>query len=382
MPNANDVNLLQVAQGRGLLDQSLAAACMSELIESERAGRPVRLAQVLLRRRLLTSSQIMGLMQELRDVSASGEKVVGEDTFFGMSQVSDSPSSVGSGEQIGGWILDREIARGGMGILFEGHHPQDPRQRVAIKVLNAEAAATENVLRRFQQEAQLAATLDHPNLIKVHGAGHDQLLHYLVMDYFEGRSLADLIRPGKLAPKKAIDVVAKIARACEHMHACGVVHRDIKPGNIMVGRGGAVCLVDFGLAKDTLRQGTILTMYGKLVGTPAYMSPEQARGEISAVGAWSDVYSLGAVLFRCVTGRYPWAESTFMKTIQAIATQDPPSIAAYRPDAPPALEGILLRAMAHDPKARPGAGQLAAELEQLPQQVPILMPPAPPSPDA
>jgi serine/threonine protein kinase len=376
MPHAHDVQLLQFAQTRGLIGESLAAACMSEIIASEQAGRPLRLAQVLLRRRVLSSSTIQGLMQEMRDVVASGEKVVGSETFHGMATTADR-STGPSGDSIGGYALLREIARGGMGILFEGRTAQG--EPVAVKVLSAEATQDPSMVRRFRQEAELAATLSHPNLIKVHEAGFDQGLHFLVMDFFVGRSLAELIRPGRLAPKKALEVGATVAEACGYMHGCGVIHRDLKPGNIMVGKEGRVCLVDFGLAKDLLRQGTILTQLGKLVGTPAYMAPEQARGELSAVGPWSDVYSVGAVLFRAITGRYPHAGQTFMKTIQAISTQQAPPLRSYRPDAPAELDAIVSRAMSLDPRARPEAGALAHELRDLLATTPVVMPPAPPS---
>ena len=376
VPHSHDVQLLQIAQARGLIGESMAAACMSEIIASERGGRPLRLAQVLLRRRILSASLIQGLMQEMRDVSASGEKVVGSDTFHAMNASADN-STGPQGDAIGGYALLRELARGGMGILFEGRSPQGAP--VAVKVLSAEAMQDPAMVRRFRQEAELAATLSHPGLIKVHEAGFDQGLHFLVMDFFVGRSLAELIRPGRLAPKKALEVGATVAEACAYMHGCGVVHRDIKPGNIMVGKEGRVCLVDFGLAKDLLRQGTILTQFGKLVGTPAYMSPEQARGELSTIGPWSDVYSLGAVLFRAITGRYPHVGHTFMNTIQAIATQPAPRLRSYRPDAPPELEELVAVAMSLDPRARPAADRFAREVRQLLAEVPVVMPPAPPS---
>ena len=180
MPHAHDVQLLQFAQARGLIGESLAAACMSEILASERGGKPLRLHQVLLRRRIVSASVIQGLMQEMRDVSASGEKVVGSDTFHAMN-VSADASTGPQGDSIGGFALLREIARGGMGILFEGRDKKGAP--VAIKVLSAEATQSPDMVRRFRQEAELAATLSHPNLIKVHEAGFDQGLHFLVMDF-------------------------------------------------------------------------------------------------------------------------------------------------------------------------------------------------------
>lgn len=377
MPNANDVRLLQAAVARGLLNQSLAGACLSEIVAAEREGRSVRAAQVLMRRQVLTSSQILSLVQTLQDVGLDEQRVVGESTAMGMAFRSDAATAqVKAGDVLGGYTLVRELARGAVGILFEGHHPT--RARAAIKVLSAEAARSQDVVARFQQEAQLLAALDHPGLVKVRHIDFDLGAHYLVMDFVQGRSLADLVRPGQLSAKKALEVVAELARTCAYMHERKVVHRDIKPANIMVGSGGRVVLVDFGLAKDTLRRDIIATQMGKFVGTPAYMAPEQARGDPSAIGPWTDVYALGAVIFRCITGRYPFAGDTFLGTVQKISSEDAPPITTYRPDAPPELDQIVRAAMFRDPRARPTAARLAEEIAKLLARGPLLMPPAPP----
>jgi len=267
-----------------------------------------------------------------------------------------------------------------MGILYEAVHPAHPRRRFAFKVLTPQAAASEVVVARFRQEAMLAATLSHPNLVKVHQAGVERGVHYLVEDYFDGRSLADLIRPGRLAPKKALQVIQEVAGACAYMHGQGVIHRDIKPANIMVGKGGQVCLTDFGLAKDVARVDSRLTQMGlgKLLGTPAYMAPEQAGGQLDQVGPWTDVYAMAAVIFRALTGRYPYARGSYMATVQAIATEDAPRLSSCRPDAPAALDELVAQAMHHEPRVRPTAADLGSGLQQVLAQ-PLLMPPAPPS---
>ncbi|MBX3469576.1 MAG: serine/threonine protein kinase [Planctomycetes bacterium] len=377
MPNANDVRLLQVAVARGLLNQSLAGACLSEIVAAEREGRTVRAAQVLLRRQALTSDQILSLVQSVQDVAALDQRVVGESTAMGMVLRGDEATAqVKAGDTLGGYTLVRELARGAVGILFEGHHPTLPP--AAIKVLSAQAARSPEVVARFRQEAQLLASLEHPGLVKVRSCDYDRGAHYLAMDYVQGRSLADLVRPGQLAPKKALEVIAEVARTCAYMHGRGVVHRDIKPANIMVASGGRVLLVDFGLAKDTLRRDIIATQMGKFIGTPAYMAPEQARGDPAAIGPWTDVYALGAVLFRCITGRYPFAGESFLGTVAKISSEDAPPITAYRPDAPADLDQIVRAAMFRDPAARPSAMQVAQAIAAILARGPLLMPPAPP----
>jgi serine/threonine protein kinase len=377
LPNANDVRLLQVAVARGLLPQAQADAVVAEVSAAEGEGRGLRVAQVLLRQKLLTADQIMSLMQSAQDVAAFGQRVVGESTTAGMAQRADSGNdAIGVGATLGGYVLARELARGAVGILFEGHHPAQPR--AAIKVLSAQAARSREVVNRFRQEAELLASLAHPSLVRVRSCDYDQGVHYLVMDFIVGRSLADLVRPGQLAPKKALEVVAEVARACAYMHGRGVVHRDIKPANIMVGGGGRVTLVDFGLAKDTLRRDVIATQMGKFVGTPAYMAPEQAHGDSTAIGPWTDVYALGAVLFRCITGRYPFAGDTFMGTLKQITSQPAPSLRVHRPDAPPELDQLVRGAMAREPQARPTAAALAEQAAAFLARGPLVMPPAPP----
>jgi eukaryotic-like serine/threonine-protein kinase len=300
---------------------------------------------------------------------------------MGMALRSDQAvAQVKVGDTLSGYTLVRELARGAVGFLFEAHHPTQPR--AAIKVLSSQAAKSADVVRRFRQEAEVLQSLDHPHLVKVRGVDFDAGVHYLVMDFIAGRSLSDLVRPGQLAPKKALEVVAEVAGACAYMHGRSIVHRDIKPANIMVGAGGArSVLVDFGLAKDTLRRDIIATQMGKFIGTPAYMAPEQARGEPSSIGPWSDVYALGAVLFRCITGRFPFAGDSFLNTVHAITTAPVPRLSAHRPDASPELDDLVQRAMAREPRDRPDAAMLQQAITALLARGPLLMPPPPPSAD-
>jgi serine/threonine protein kinase len=376
VPNAYDVRLLQFAAAKGLLEKSLAEACLQELRLSEKQGQALRASQVLLKRRLLSSTQITDMMRQLQGLGSTKgqQQVVGEETFVSMRR-QEQAAPVKAGDTLGGMRIGRELARGGMGILYEAD-PGDG-QRLVVKVLNPEVATPSRV-KRFEQEADLAMALDHPEVIKVHQFGWERKIYYLVMDRFEGQALDEPMRLGRVLPRTALHIVARVARACAYMHGKGVVHRDLKPANIMVGPGGKVCLVDLGLAKDFARDDTAANQIGKLIGTPAYMSPEQATGQIGKVGPWTDVYGLGAIIYRALTGRYPHAENSFMKTIQAIATKPARPLRELRPDAPPELEALVQQAMALDPQARPYAAQLAQHIDLLVEQVPATLP-APPA---
>jgi serine/threonine-protein kinase len=322
---------------------------------------------------------IMALFQQVRDLATTNQGLVGSATAAVLQSVADVIPQVRAGDTLAGYALTREVARGGMGFLFEARNAAN--ERVAVKVLSHEAATSPNVVARFSREGQLASRLSHPNLIKVRQYGFEGGVHFLIMDFFEGKALSDLIRPGRLTPKKALSVVAKVSSACVAMHAQGVIHRDIKPANIMVGRGGAVCLTDLGIAKDVARYDSQLTQmgFGKLLGTPAYMAPEQARGELDAIGPWSDVYSMGAVVYRALTGQYPFALGAYMKTINAIAHSVAPRISSLRPDVSPALDELIGRAMAQEAGERPSADELGQRLVEIEQD--LMMPPGPPGKD-
>ncbi|HBP17023.1 MAG TPA: hypothetical protein DEA08_04400, partial [Planctomycetes bacterium] len=273
MPHPDDVRFLRHAQTKGLLDEALADRCLQSLAQSEQQGKPVRVAQILLRERLMASDHVAAILKQIRDVATPQQNLIGSETWSELT-VNDPVSPVQIGQTLAGYELKREIAKGGMGLLYEAWRSGE---RVAVKVLSAQAVSSAAVVARFTQEAELLARLEHPNLIRVRTHGHEQPdVHYMVSDFFEGKSLADLIRPGRLTPKKCLEVVSVVADACLYMHAKQVVHRDIKPSNILVGKGGAVCLTDFGLAKDVARTDAQLTQmgFGKLLGTPAYMSPE------------------------------------------------------------------------------------------------------------
>jgi serine/threonine protein kinase len=385
------MKLLMRARALGFLSDPELVRCLDALSDAEKRGKPHRLAELLLEKRLLTSGELLvALKGTIPDAPSPSPNMLGPDAF----RITDSgvmgelaaykaaqTMSLKAGERLGDYELLKEVARGGMGVLFEARRRTGViGQRVALKVLSLRASTSKSLLARFRQEAGLAASLEHPNIIKIHEVAQDRGFHFIVMDYFDGRSLGDLLKTGTLAPKKAVQVIATVAHAVGYMHQRHVVHRDLKPGNILVGAGGRVCITDFGLAKDYARSDVRLTQLGVAVGTPAYMSPEQARGELSAIGPPCDVYSLGATLYRALSGVYPYDADSFLHAVQAIVREDPKPLRDRRPDCPEELEAIVHKAMEREARDRPDARTLAGWLDRYLEDNDILMPPAPPNP--
>lgn len=256
------------------------------------------------------------------------------------------------GTMLGPYRLEQFVGGGGMGAVFRAHDTTLDRI-VAVKVLARAQSADEEMLRRFRNEAQSAARLDHENIGRVHAVGSDRGWHYIVFEYIEGRNVRDLVRSeGPFAVGQAMDVVAQVADALEHACERDVVHRDIKPSNIVITPAGRARIVDMGLARLAPAAGDAdLTVSGMTLGTFDYISPEQAR-DPRAADVRSDLYSLGCTLFFMLTGRPPFAEGTMVQKLLQHQQDPPPSITALRPNVPERLAAILARLMAKDPRDR------------------------------
>ena len=241
-----------------------------------------------------------------------------------------------------------------MGVVYRAHEVSLDRA-VAIKLINDELAGDAEALRRFEREARLMASIDHPNVIPVYGAGEEGGHLYLVMRYVDGTDLQSLLgSEGRLSPTQAAKITDQVARALDAAHKRGLVHRDIKPSNVLLSDEHAY-LTDFGITR-LVDERTSSTDAGKWIGTFDYMSPEQLRGE--AVDARSDVYSLGCLLYACLTGSAPFHRDTTAATITAHLYDEPPSISDV-PGIPKAFDAVIRRALAKRPKDRYGsAGQL------------------------
>ncbi len=256
------------------------------------------------------------------------------------------------------FIIERTLGRGGMATVYLAHDRMLDRP-VALKVLAEQLAGDEDFRRRFLREARLAAKLVHPNVVQVYDVGEGERGPHIVMEYVDGQTLADELRKaGRLPPADVVAIGVQLCSALEAAHAEQLVHRDIKPQNVLRGRSGQVKLADFGIARSL--GGTRHTEIGTVLGTAAYLAPEQARGE--AVTAAADIYSLGVVLYELVTGRKPIEASTLSELIlkreQGAIT--PPSQLA---PVPPSLEAVVMRCLALPPEYRPAsAAELARDL--------------------
>ncbi len=256
--------------------------------------------------------------------------------------------------------LGRLLGRGGMARVYEGHDRVLDR-RVAIKVLDARLAADAEFVTRFQREARAAARLAHPGVVAVYDTGEHDGTRFIVMEYVEGRTLADVLAEGPLSPARAVEVGREVLAALGAAHDRGLVHRDVKPANIMVTPEGALKVMDFGIARAA-EDGTRLTTAASVIGTPSYMAPEQV--EARPVDARTDLYALGAVLYECLVGAPPFEGSSAITVAARHVNDAPEPLRRRRPEIPPRLEAVVLRALAKDPADRwPEAAAFRAALE-------------------
>lgn len=263
---------------------------------------------------------------------------------------------------MGDYELMEEIGRGGMGVVFRARQISLDRI-VALKMILRGRLASESDLQRFLSEATATARLEHPNIVPVYEAGDIEGRAYFSMQLVEGPTLADLVAAAPLQQREAARILAAISRAIGYAHRQGVLHRDLKPSNILITADGTPMVTDFGLAKQTGSK-VDLTRSGMLVGTPAYMSPEQASGRRSLVGPASDVYSLGCVLYFALTGRSPFIAETPMDLVMQVIEQDPAPPRALRPGLDRDLEMIVIRCLQKPMDLRyDSADSLADDLE-------------------
>jgi serine/threonine-protein kinase len=258
------------------------------------------------------------------------------------------------------YVLLERIAVGGMGSVY-GARDERLDRSVAIKVLKDDLAHDPRFVERFRREARSAGALSHPNVAEVYDYGQEGDRHFIVMELVEGRDLSRVLREeGPLAPERAAAIGAAVARALEHAHAAGVVHRDVKPANVMVTPGDRVKVTDFGIARATGE--STLTATGSVMGTAQYISPEQAAGE--PVTARSDIYSLGIVLFEMLTGSVPFTGDSALAVAMKHVNERVPTPSSLNRNVPAALDTVTLTATEREPHERySDAGALGAALE-------------------
>ncbi|HEU4941077.1 MAG TPA: protein kinase, partial [Candidatus Eisenbacteria bacterium] len=262
--------------------------------------------------------------------------------------------------------IEQKLGEGGMGEVYRATDLNLGRP-VALKILHA-APAQADAARRFREEARLASALNHPHIVTIYAIEEVDGHELIVMEFVDGETLLQMVRRAPIDPSMVVELGIQISEALAAAHAIGLVHRDIKPANILVNRQGQAKVTDFGLAKrfEVMGAGTDatatrlqLTHSGVVLGTPAYMSPEQTRGE--SVDGRSDLFSLGATLYEAATGRRPFEGPSVLAILHAIATTEPAPPTRLRPDLPPDLDAILARALAKDPADRWAAGRDLAD---------------------
>ena len=279
----------------------------------------------------------------------------------------------------GRYEVQGELGRGGMARVYRGIDTVLGRP-IAVKVLLAQYTEDANFVNRFRREAQAAARLNHPNLVQVYDTGSDDGVHYIVMEFVDAKTVADLLSSGRIMPDRAVEFVEAVCDALAVAHANGVIHRDVKPANIMVTRNGQVKVTDFGIARVTSNETVAQT--AAVLGTASYLSPEQAQG--GPIDQRSDLYSLGCVLYEMLTGRPPFtADSPVAVASKHVLEQaTPPS--RLNPDVTPQLDAVVMRALSKNPDNRyQDAEEMSADLERAGEGLPVaatpLLPDAPPT---
>ena len=353
----------QIIFAEELLRQRMVTidAVNDALGEIQKNPSKLSLGQMLLRRHLIAPSQFVQIKQRLQQDNT--QKIDARLTLnqrTGVVQLLESNIP----QYIGKYEIIREIARGGMGVVYEAKDPELNRT-VALKTLLAGELADTQEIERFHREAQLTASFNHPGIVPIHEVGIQDNIHYLIMDYIDGMSLSEYVNKAKLPLRKVAKMILQIADALDYAHNMGVIHRDIKPGNILVDTSGKPLLTDFGLARQRESEQS-LTMSGVALGTPSYMPPEQAEGKIREIDLRSDIYSLGAVFYELLAGRPPFSGTSLAETLQAVIHDPPVSLRKLVPGLPAAVDTICLKCLAKNKKHRyPNAKALMRDLERF-----------------
>jgi serine/threonine-protein kinase len=252
--------------------------------------------------------------------------------------------------ELGDYELLEEVGRGGQGVVFRARQ-KSLNRTVALKVISLGQRASKEHLSRFRREAEAAASLDHPRIVPIHEVGERDGFCYFSMRFVKGGQLDEVVRGAPMSIRQAAELIAKVARTVHYAHEHGILHRDIKPGNILLDTKGEPHLTDFGLARLLETESTV-TRSLEVMGTPSYMAPEQAAGNNAAVSAATDVYGLGAVFYELLTSHPPFAGSTTYETIKFLLDTEPRPPRMLNPKIDRELSTICLKCLEKDPKRR------------------------------
>src|SRR5437762_788731 len=272
--------------------------------------------------------------------------------------------------ELGDYELLEEVGRGGQGVVYRAHQ-KSLNRTVALKVIGLGYWATEAHVKRFRREAEAAASLDHPSIVPIYEVGERDGQCYFSMKFVEGGQLDEVVRRAPMSIRQGAELIAKVARTVHYAHEHGILHRDIKPGNILLDAKGEPHLTDFGLARLVESESSV-THTLEVLGTPSYMAPEQAVGNNAAISSVTDVYGLGAVLYQLLTGQPPFAGGTTYETIKLLLDTEPRQPRLLNPKVDRDLSTICLKCLEKDPKRRyPSALALAEDLERWLKHEPI-----------
>ena len=270
-----------------------------------------------------------------------------------------SLKSTGIFSEFGDYELLEEIGRGGQGVVYRAHQ-RSLNRKVALKVIGLGPWATEPHLKRFRREAQAAASLEHPGIVPIYEVGQRDGSCYFSMKFIEGGQLDEVVKREPMPIRGAVELIAKIARTVQFAHDHGILHRDIKAGNILLDARGEPHLTDFGLARLVETESTV-TRTREVMGTPSYMAPEQAGGKDAEPTSATDVYGLGAVLYQLLTGQPPFAGGTTFETIRLLLETEPRPPRLLNPKIDRDLSTICLKCLEKDPKRRYSSALALAE---------------------
>jgi nucleoid-associated protein YgaU len=408
----DDADLLRALVSRGALDEATARACLDESRRRAASGGPSSVARVLAERGLVAPDvlerALVDVVQRGATVSARPPSSLGAapPSSRGSSSrrtarptssvVGSSPggtlalppgSAIGgvarlgparqAPERLGEYRIVKLLARGGMGAVYEAVHEPSGVHRAVKVLLRGGLSAVPEEYQRFRREAEVMARLDHPHVARVHAADLEADPCYIVQDLLPGGSLQDRLRKGPLPVDEAVAIAAKLCDAVAHAHERGVLHRDLKPANVLFDDRGEPRLTDFGLSQRAGSGSVALTATGQVLGTPAYMAPEQALGT-KEIDARSDVYGLGALLYAMLVGREPFPGTGVAEVIERVCHDELTPPRRQRPEVPAAVDAAVVRAMAKDPAARfVCAGDLAQALRRPRGAAPAPVGPAP-----
>ncbi len=331
----------------------------------------IPLASFFLREKILSQKEINHIENAMQlDQQAEQEKtnyLVGEkDT----AEFSERATAQEIQREWNRYKIEKKLGEGGMGVVYKAYDTRLERY-VALKVLQNQS---EMLMDRFLVEAKAISRLKHPNIVNLYDIHKENGIYFFTMDYIDGASLEEILRRQKIPRQEYLEIMVKICHAMDYAHKSGVIHRDIKPGNIMISNRGEPYIMDFGLAKIVEEKGKKLSQTGMPLGTPAYMPPEQASGKNGT--ALSDVYSLGALLYRLLTGKEPFYGDTVMKILKQVLEKDPLKPSYIKP-VPRDLEIICCKAMEKDPMRRySDAQKMADDIQRFLHREPILARPA------